>query len=96
MSNEKLKEEIVELMDELKNATEIFKMSDKITESFSGKESSVVLSVSAIVSAKVIFGVTSDKQEAFAVAASHFSKVYEMITMFYDEQEEEAEESTKQ
>lgn len=96
MSNEKLKEEIAELMDELKNAADMFKMSDSITESFSGKESSFVLSVSAIVSAKVIFGVTSDKQEALAILSVHFSKVYEMIQMFYEEQEEEAEEATKQ
>ena len=96
MSNEKLKEEIAELMDELKNAVEMFKMSDEITESFSGKESSFALSVSSIVSAKIIFGVTSEKQEALAILSDYFSKVYEMIQMFYDEQEEEAEEATKQ
>lgn len=89
MNNEKL-------LKQLKEANDIFKMSDEIIENFSGKESSVVLSVSAIVSAKVIFGVTSDKQEALAVAASQFSKIYDMLIMFYEEQEEQAEESTKQ
>jgi regulator of RNase E activity RraB len=94
MSNEK--EELTNMLNAMKEAADVFKISDEITEKFNGKDSSVVISVATIVAAKVIFGVTGDKREAFSLLATHFSKAYDMIDMFYDEQEEQAEEATKQ
>ena len=93
MSNER--EEISRMLKDLKEAADVFKMAEEITEKFSGKDSSVVISVYTIVVAKVVFGMTGNKREAFSLLATHFNKAYEMIDMFYDE-EEQAEEFTKQ
>lgn len=96
MSSKEIKTEISDLLEKLETASEVFRISDEITASFNGKDSATVLSINSLVSAKVIFGVSSSREKAIAILGTHFSKVYDMIGMFYDEQEEEAEEATKQ
>jgi len=89
-------EELEGLIDSVVDAKRIMELTEEIAEKLNGERTMVVLPLVGLLSARVIFNSTDNRKDAIAALAIQFNKSLEIVSLMYDEAEEEAEESTVQ
>jgi len=89
-------EELEGLIDSVVDAKRIMELTEEITEKLNGERTMVVLPLVGLLSARVIFNSTDSRKDAIATLAIQFNKSLEIVSLMYDEAEEEAEDATVQ
>ncbi len=96
MMDEQLKKQIKEMMEGMKAVQETLELADKITEMLDGKDASIAIPASSVVTAKLIFGCCESKQDALATLALNTNKTYELLNLLFNTAEQEAEDASIQ